>query len=58
MRQIHHKYLKFINKLIVYKFIDGFLSLSIIIDKFMNPSIIIDRFINLSINLTANNIRR
>jgi len=43
-RQIHQKHLKSVDKLIVYKFIDGFLSSSVITDRFtlnlsINPSI-------------------
>jgi len=34
MKQIHLKYPKFVDKLIVGKFIDRFLSPSIIIDRF------------------------
>jgi len=34
MRQIHRKYPKSVGKLIVGKFTDGFLSLSVIIDGF------------------------
>jgi len=34
MRQIHKKHSKSVNKLIVYKFINEFLSLSIITDRF------------------------
>jgi len=53
-RQIYRKYLKYIGKLIVYKFIDGFLSSSVITDGFkINSSIIIHLFkINPSINLS------
>jgi len=46
MRQIHRKHPKFIDKLIVYKFTDGFLSPSIIINGFLSLSVITDGFLS------------
>jgi len=55
MRQIHQKHSKFVGKLIVYEFIDGFLSPSIIMDGFLSPSVVIDKFkVNLSVNPLIN----
>jgi len=53
-RQIYQKYSKSVDKLIVCKFIDGFLRSSIITDRFLIPLIITDEFrINRSIILTT-----
>ena len=52
-RQIHRKCPNCDNKLIVYKFIDEFLSPSVITDEFR-----INLSVNSSINLTTDDIRR
>jgi len=63
MRQIYWKHLKSVGNLIIYKFIDEFMSFSVITDEFMSLSVIIDRFrinlsVNPSINLATDNIYR
>jgi len=50
-RQIYRKHPKSINKLIVCKFTDGFLSLSVITDRLLYPLVITEEFrVNLLVN--------